>query len=106
MFKILKDPIRYSNFESTISEIRMPYDICFKDWTEDDYSSDEYKRWFAYMEETLGGAEKMYAFWHSKNESAARKFVYDFINAYNLIADRQGYDYMMGIPDYDVAKKV
>lgn len=99
MFKLLKDPIRYAEFESTISDVRMPYDICFKDWTENEYEAIEYKRWFAYMEDTLGGVEKMYDFWHSKSQSEAREFVDKFINAYNMIADRLGYDYMMGIPE-------
>lgn len=50
-----------------------------------------------YMEETLDGVEKMYDFWCGQNENSAREFVVDFINAYNLIADKMGYDYMMGI---------
>ena len=99
MFKLLKDPIRYKEFENTISDVRMPYEICFKDWTESEYESNEYKHWFAYMEETLGGDDKMYAFWLSNNETSARNFVEKFISAYNLIADKQGYDYMMGITE-------
>lgn len=99
MFKLLKDPIRYSEFESTISDVRMPYEICFKDWTENEYESSEYKHWFAYVEETLGGVEKMYAFWLRNNEDSARNFVEQFIDAYNLIADKQGYDYMMGMTE-------
>lgn len=99
MFKLLKDPICYSEFESTISNIRMPYDICFKDWTEDEYTSIEYKRWFAYMERTLGGVEKMYSFWNIKNKYIAQKFVNNFVKAYNLIAEKQGYDYMMEVSD-------
>ena len=99
MFKLLKDPIRYREFENSISDIRMPYEICFKDWTESEYESIEYKHWFAYMEETLGGVDRMYAFWLSNNETSARDFVERFISAYNLIADKQGYDYMMGITE-------
>lgn len=99
MFKLLKDPIRYKEFENAISDVRMPYEICFKDWTESEYESNEYKHWFAYMEETLGGADRMYAFWLSNNETSARDFVEKFISAYNLIADKQGYDYMMGITE-------
>ena len=99
MFKLLKEPIRYKEFENTISDVRMPYEICFKDWTESKYESNEYKHWFAYMEETLGGVEKMYAFWLRNNETSARNFVEKFISAYNLIADKQGYDYMMGITE-------
>ncbi len=99
MFKLLKDPIRYKEFENTINDVRMPYEICFKDWTESEYESNEYKHWFAYMEETLGGVDKMYAFWLSNNETSARNFVEKFISAYNLIADKQGYDYMMGITE-------
>lgn len=99
MFKLLKDPIRYKEFENTISDVRMPYEICFKDWTESEYESNEYKHWFAYMEETLGGVDRMYAFWLSNNETSARDFVEKFISAYNLIADKQGYDYMMGITE-------
>ncbi len=106
MFKILKDPIRYSKFESTVSDIRMPYDICFKDWPENEYEAIEYKKWFAYMEETLGSLERMYAFWYSQNESIAKKFIDDFIIAYNLIADRLGYDYMMGIHDVEDSKDI
>lgn len=99
MFKLLKDPIRYKEFENTISDVRMPYEICFKDWTESEYESNEYKHWFAYMEETLGEVDRMYAFWLSNNEGSARNFVEQFISAYNLIADKQGYDYMMGITE-------
>lgn len=99
MFKILKDPIRYSKFESTISDIRMPYEICFKDWPENEYETIEYKKWFSYMEKTLGSLEKMFAFWYSQNENIAKEFVEEFINAYNLIAERLEYDYIMGIHD-------
>ncbi len=99
MFKLLKDPIRYSEFEHTINDARMPYEICFRDWTESEYESNEYKLWFAYMEETLGGVDKMYSFWLRNNEDKARNFVGQFIDAYNLIADKQGYDYMMGITE-------
>ena len=63
------------------------------------YSSNEYKHWFAYMEETLGGVDALFDFWFSNNETSARKFVEQFIVAYNLIADKQGYDYMMGITE-------
>ena len=97
MFKLLKDPIRYKESECFIIDVRMPYEICFKDWTENEYESNAYKHWFAYMEETLGGVDKMYAFWLKNNENCARVFVEQFITAYNLIADKQGYDYMMGI---------
>lgn len=99
MFKLLKDPIRYSEFERTLADVRMPYEICFKDWTEREYESNEYKHWFAYMEETIGGVDKIYSFWLRKNKVKARKFVEQFISAYNLIADKQGYDYMMGITE-------
>ena len=34
---------------------------------------------------------------NKNNENCARVFVEQFITAYNLIADKQGYDYMMGI---------
>lgn len=51
------------------------------------------------MEETLGGVDRMYAFWLSNNETSARDFVEKFVSAYNLIADKQGYDYMMGITE-------
>lgn len=97
MFKLLKDPIRYKEFENTINDVRMPYEICFRDWTESEYNSNEYKHWFAYMEETLGGVDRMFDFWLSNNKISAHDFVEQFISAYNLIADKQGYDYMMGI---------
>ena len=85
MFKLLKNPIRYAEFEDTINDVRMSYDICFKDWTEREYETNEYKQWFAYMENTLGSVEKMYDFWFSMNQSEAHEFVDDFINAYNLL---------------------
>ena len=49
--------------------------------------------------ETLGGVDALFDFWFSNNETSARKFVEQFIVAYNLIADKQGYDYMMGITE-------
>ena len=99
MFKLLKDPIRYAEFEEHLNEVRMSYEVCFKDWTDVEYKSGEYKRWFKYVEKTLGGVDKLYDFWFGKNKQQAREFVAKFVCAYNLIAEEQGYDYMMDIMD-------
>lgn len=97
LFRLLKDPITYAEFEENIPELRMSYEICFKDWVNTDYSASEYKRWLNYMEITLGGLEKLFDFWLLKNEDAALNFVEKFVDSYNKIADRLGYDYMMGL---------
>ncbi|GAA4655015.1 hypothetical protein GCM10023142_21530 [Anaerocolumna aminovalerica] len=97
LFMLLKDPIFYSEFEQTIQEVRMPYEICFRDWVEAEYDAKEYKSWFAYMEETLGGINKLFDFWFLKNPDKANKFVQEFIDVYNLIAEKLGFDYMMGL---------
>ena len=96
IFSLLKDPIRYAEFEETIPDIRMPYEICFKDWVENSYESVEYKNWLSYVEDILEGTDKLFEFWLIHNEDNAYKFVEEFVDAYNLIADKLGYDYMMG----------
>lgn len=99
IFRLLKDPIIYEEFEEHIPNLRMPYEICFKDWVDIDYPASEYKKWFNYMEITLGGIERLFDFWLLKNKESALNFVEKFVDAYNKIADRLGYDYMMGLTD-------
>lgn len=88
LFKLLKSHQIYIEFERKINPTIMSYDICFRDWTEKEYDSNEYKKWFKYMEETLGGIDVLFEFWYSLNTDLAEEFVNNFINVYNLIADR------------------
>lgn len=99
IFRFLKDPIIYKEFEEHIPNLRMPYEICFKDWVDIDYPSSEYKKWLNYMEIALGGIERLFDFWLLKNKESALNFVEKFVDSYNKIADRLGYDYMMGLTD-------
>lgn len=94
IFNLLKDYTNYNEFEKTLDNINMNYDICFRDWTEDEYSSKEYKRWFKYVEEILGGEEKLFEFWLKNNDGLARDFIKEFIEKYNNMADEKEMDYI------------
>lgn len=95
LFKLLKNYEMYSKFEKTLNDIILKYDVCFRDWTENEYQAIEYKRWFKYVEEILNGTELLFEFWYSQNVSLAEEFVTDFITAYNLIADNLELDYII-----------
>ena len=94
MFNLLKDYTNFNEFEKSLDNINMSYDVCFRDWTEDQYSSQQYKQWFKYVEEILGGEEKLFGFWVKKNEEVARNFINEFIEKYNDMANKKEMDYI------------
>lgn len=94
IFNLLKDYTKYDEFERSLDNVHMNYDVCFRDWTDEEYSSNEYKQWFKYMEEILGGDEKLFEFWMKNNEELAKEFVKEFIDKYNVIADKKEMDYI------------
>ncbi|WP_050491650.1 AAA family ATPase [Clostridium botulinum] len=97
IFDLLKDYTKYSEFEKNLDNVSMNYDICFRDWTEEKYSSKEYKQWFKYVEEILGGEEKLFEFWLKNNEELAKDFIKEFIDKYNAMADKKEMDYITQI---------
>lgn len=94
IFNLLKDHTKYNEFEESLDNISMNYDICFRDWTEEEYSAIEYKRWFKYIEEILGGEEKLFELWLKSNEELAKDFIKEFIDKYNVMADKKEMDYI------------
>lgn len=94
IFNLLKDYSKYNEFEKSLDNINMSYDVCFRDWTEDKYSSQQYKQWFKYIEEILGGEEKLFGFWVKNNEEVARNFIKEFIEKYNDMANKKEMDYI------------
>lgn len=88
LFTLLRNHEIYAKFEESLNGISMGYDVCFRDWTEDNYNSMEYKKWFKYMEETLGGEQQLFEFWYSLNSELVKEFINKFIDAYNQIADK------------------
>lgn len=97
LFKLLKNNETYSKFERQIKDVIISYDVCFRDWTENEYASIEYKKWFAYMENALNGYEALFEFWYSENQNLAEQFIQEFVDAYNKIAEKLELDYIITV---------
>ena len=97
MFAFLKDHSIYKEFEEEIKQsgLNLSYDVCFRDWTENEYETKEYKAWFAYISKALGTADVLYVFWINKNQSKVNDFIDKFITAYNRLAERLELDYLI-----------
>lgn len=95
MFQLLKSHKNYGEFEKRLDGIKMSYDICFRDFTDNDYPSGEYKKWFKYIEEIIGDIRILFEFWYSHETEKANIFIDNFIKAYNIIAERLEMDYIL-----------
>lgn len=95
MFQLLKDHKNYAEFKNKLDGIKMSYDICFRDFPDNEYDSSEYKKWFKYMEETIGDIGALFRFWYDCEVNEADSFIGDFVKAYNIIAESLEMDYML-----------
>lgn len=75
--------------------IYFDYDSCFNQWVGNDYSTQEYKKWFSHLEVSIGNIENIFDFWCEKNKEKCMKFINEFIEAYNIIAEEQELDYII-----------
>lgn len=90
LFAFLKDHANYINFERNYSNVpTMTYDICFRDWSLeiDDYKTEDFKKWYSYFVDFLGGPEPIYRCWIDANSEKAKKYAKEFIDVYNILSD-------------------
>ncbi|GAA0716379.1 AAA family ATPase [Clostridium malenominatum] len=95
LFSLLKDYENYNKFEEELNGISIGYDVCFRDWTEDAYDSNEYKNWFKYMVDILNQEEILFEFWYRLNSNLAKEFINEFIRTYNVMAEKLELDYII-----------
>lgn len=98
LFFELKNPMAFNDFQSRFSNVpALNYDICFCDWPKppEEYKTVDFKHWFEHLENILGDQTILYAFWYDQHREECDKFVDDFIETFNLLANRMELD---GLP--------
>ena len=95
MFSLLKKHEAFTKFSNTLS--RNPnfnYDICFNDWPLEigEYSTLDFKKWYAQAEKALGEQTCMFEFWCSEHYNDIEKFVNGFVDIFNRLADKNAVD--------------
>lgn len=61
----------------------------------EEYKTVDFKHWFEHLENILGDQTILYAFWYDQHREECDKFVDDFIETFNLLANRMELD---GLP--------
>ena len=97
LFQFLKVYSNFNGFNNLLKAqgCEMSYDICFSDWTGQEYSTEEYKKWFAHIEKSIPNLNSLYDYWCSANNDLVEDFINSFIEGYNNIAEEKGLDYMI-----------
>lgn len=97
MFDFLKDHKNYNGFYNALksSNCEFSYDVCFSEWTDSNYSTVEYKQWFANMEKSILDLNILYDYWCSRNEDSVYNFIKKFIVGYNSIVEELDLDYLI-----------
>lgn len=98
IFVFLKNHSNFNDFISSYCTVAaFNYDICFNNWPLEpsNYTTNDYKKWFHILTETLGGTTSIYDFWLDKNSEAVDSFFNIFIEIFNRLAD---YNEVDGIP--------
>lgn len=94
-FLLLKDHAIFNRFSEKYSPTpSFNYDICFRDWTQPAtaYDSKALKQWFNATTQAIGNQEILFRLWRDENNTTSRRFVMDFISAFNMLADRNDAD--------------
>ena len=95
IFTMLKDHAYYSEFQSNFSNTpEFSYDICFNNWPleEDSYTTKDYKSWYNKTLDVIRDETILFNFWCSKNTETIKKFIENFINKFNTLAEENDID--------------
>lgn len=95
LFELLKDHSMFLKFQSFFSRTpSFTYDVCFNDWPLEasNYSTVDFKNWFAHAESCLGDQNILYSFWCSEHPNRVQNFINDFTVLFNRLAERNNID--------------
>lgn len=95
IFALLKNHEAFSRFQESFSRVSaFNYDICFNDWPleVEKYSTDDFKHWFSQAEANLGDQKILFAFWASEHHREIEHFVENFVQVFNILAERKDVD--------------
>lgn len=95
LFKLLKNHDAFSRFQESSSRASsFNYDVCFNDWPLEaqDYDTNDFKRWFSQAELALGDQNILFTFWLNEHSEEIDRFVENFTQVFNLLAERKDVD--------------
>lgn len=95
LFVLLKEYNKFAEFQENYSCVAaFNYDICFNEWPleSNQYVTLDYKAWFKHIESILGDQTILYRFWCDNNQQQVEEFVANFIEKFNVLAERKEVD--------------
>ena len=95
IFELLKNHSAFIRFRSSYSKVsEFNYDICFSEWPlpAEKYKTVDFKHWFETTSKVLGDQNILFAFWCSENKDKVENFVENFINVFNMLANKMEVD--------------
>ncbi len=95
IFELLKDHAAFFRFQTDFSRVpAFTYDVCFNNWplSVNDYSTNDLKHWYAQAEAALGDQDISFAFWCGEHHNEMVTFVEQFVDLFNLLAERNDVD--------------
>lgn len=97
LFEFLKQHSNFNKFKNILSEkgCNLSYDVCFSEWTEDEYDTNTLKKWFLNLEQSIPSLDILFDFWCNENFDLVNDFIEAFKNGYNEIANTEGLDYFI-----------
>lgn len=97
LFLFLKDYKSFNGFCLLLKEqgCEYSYDICFSEWVDEEYTTEEYKAWFNNLEKSIPSIDLLFDYWCSENEGVIEEFIASFVDGYNKIVSEIEQDYMI-----------
>lgn len=97
LFSYLKQYEKFNEFRNILREnqCELSYEICFSEWPETEYDTEQLKDWFKNLEKSVPNISLLYDFWCNDNIEVVNQFVEQFKMGYNKIAQEEGLDYMI-----------
>ena len=105
IFILLKEHNKFTQFQEHYSSVTtFNYDICFSDWPleSDQYNTLDHKNWYKQTEGVLGDYTILFRFWCDNNQENIQEFITDFIQKFNVLAERADVD---ALPPIEVIRE-
>ncbi len=94
MFSFLRDHKNFNEFEKRIQEkgYYFDYNTCFSEWPEDEYQTDDVKKWFNNLEDKTASVDLLFQLWCERNIDKVDAFISTFTEKYNVLAEKINID--------------